>query len=47
MEIKRNLEQLRALDNNIAIKIGLSNSTPLGIDTKEDFLSIKKSMEYK
>jgi 3-deoxy-manno-octulosonate cytidylyltransferase (CMP-KDO synthetase) len=46
-EIKRKLEQMRALDNNIDIRVALSKSFPLGIDTVEDFLLIKKSMEYK
>ena len=46
-EIKRKLEQMRALDNNIEIRVALSKSFPLGIDTEEDFLLIKKSMEYK
>ena len=46
-EIKKNLEQLRALDNGMIIKVGLNDSSILGIDSEEDFLSIKKSMEYK
>ena len=46
-EIERNLEQMRALDNNIDINVALSKMYPLGVDTEEDFLSIKKSMEYK
>ena len=46
-EIERKLEQMRALDNNIEIRVALSKSLPLGIDTKENFLSVKKTMEYK
>jgi len=46
-EIENHLEQLRALDNNIAIMVALAKSSPLGVDTKEDFLAIKKIMEYK
>ena len=46
-ELKRNLEQMRAVENNIDIIVAFSKSAPLGVDTKEDFLSIKKSMEYK
>ena len=46
-EIKNKLEQLRALDNNIEIKVALSESTPIGVDTEEDFVAIKKIMEYK
>ena len=46
-EIENHLEQLRALDNNITIMVGLAESSPIGVDTKEDFLAIKKIMEYK
>ena len=46
-EIKNRLEQLRALDNNIAINVALAKSTPIGIDTEEDYLALKKIMEYK
>ena len=46
-EIDNRLEQLRALDNNIKIMVGLAKSAPIGVDTKEDFLAIKKIMEYK
>ena len=46
-EIENRLEQLRALDNNIEIKVALSSSSPIGVDTKEDYLALKKIMEYK
>ena len=46
-EIYNKLEQLRALDNNIDINVALAKSSPIGVDTKEDFLAIKKIMEYK
>ena len=46
-EIKNRLEQLRALENNININVALAKSSPIGVDTKEDFLAIKKIMEYK
>ena len=46
-EIKNSLEQLRALDNNIGIKVALAKSSPIGVDTEEEFLAIKKIMEYK
>ena len=46
-EIDNRLEQLRALDNNITIKVALASSSPIGVDTKEDFVAIKKIMEYK
>tara|TARA_Y100000590_G_scaffold165782_1_gene189819 strand:+ start:597 stop:1337 length:741 start_codon:yes stop_codon:yes gene_type:complete len=41
------LEQLRALNNNIIIDVILANSSPIGIDTNEDYMEIKKLMEYK
>ena len=44
---KNQLEQLRALDNNIDINVAQANSSPIGIDTKEDYLAIKKIIEYK
>ena len=46
-EIKNKLEQLRALDNNINIKVTLAKESPIGVDTEEDFVAIKKLMEYK
>ena len=46
-EIKNKLEQLRALDNHISINVALAKSSPIGVDTKEDFVAIKKIMEYK
>ena len=46
-EIENRLEQLRALDNNIDIKVALANSSPIGVDTEEDYLALKKIMEYK
>ena len=44
LEIERNLEQMRAMENNITIKVGLSESTPLGVDTKEDLNKIIQEM---
>ncbi|MDC1155545.1 3-deoxy-manno-octulosonate cytidylyltransferase [Candidatus Pelagibacter sp.] len=46
-EIENRLEQLRALDNGININVALAKSSPIGVDTQEDFLAIKKLMEYK
>ena len=46
-EIKNNLEQLRALDNNIKINVSLAKESPIGVDSEEDFVAIKKIMEYK
>ena len=44
LEIGRNLEQMRALENNMVIKVGLSDSTPLGVDTEEDLKKVSKEM---
>jgi len=46
-EIQNKLEQLRALDNNIKINVALAKYSPIGVDTMEDFVAIKKIMEYK
>src|SRR6056300_176783 len=46
-ELKNKLEQLRAMDNNIDINVALANRSPIGVDTMEDYLAIKKIMEYK
>jgi len=46
-EKKNRLEQLRALDNNIKINVALAKYSPIGVDTEEDYLAIKKIMEYK
>jgi len=46
-EKKNKLEQMRALDNKLNINVALAKSSPLGVDTEEDYLAIKKIMEYK
>ena len=46
-EKSQNLEQLRLIDNNIEIDVGLAKTKPIGVDTAEDYLEIKKIMEYK
>ena len=46
-EIQNRLEQFRALDNNIPINVALAKTSPIGVDTIEDFVAIKKIMEYK
>ena len=46
-EKKNRLEQLRALDNNLKINVALAKYSPIGVDTEEDYLAIKKIMEYK
>ena len=45
--MENRLEQLRALDNNIKVNVGLAKCSPIGIDTMEDYLALKKIMEYK
>ena len=46
-ELNNRLEQLRAIDNNIKIHVALASSSPIGVDTEEDYLALKKIMEYK
>tara|TARA_B100001540_G_scaffold303427_1_gene312053 strand:+ start:735 stop:1475 length:741 start_codon:yes stop_codon:yes gene_type:complete len=41
------LEQLRAIDNKININVALADNSPIGIDSEEDYLALKKIMEYK
>ena len=36
---------MRAMDNNMVIKVGLDDSMPLGIDTKEDLEKVMKEMK--
>ena len=44
LERERNLEQMRAMENNLIVKVGLSDSTPLGVDKKTDLDKISKEM---
>ena len=44
-ELDRNLEQLRALENNMKIHVGYTPSSPLSVDTEEDFNNIKELMK--
>ena len=44
-ELKRNLEQLRALENNMKIDVGYIAESPLSVDNEEDLKKIKKMME--
>ena len=46
-EKRYKLEQLRAMDNNIKINVSYANTRVIGIDTQEDFIKLKKIMEYK
>ena len=44
-ELDRNLEQLRALENNMKIHIGYTPSSPLSIDTEEDLKNVQELMK--
>ena len=44
LEIERKLEQMRAMENNMPIKVGFSDSNPLSVDTLEDLKKIEKQM---
>ena len=46
-EMSRNLEQMRALDNNMKIHVLYSNTNPLSVDTEADLEEVKKLMEKK
>ena len=45
LELKRKLEQLRALENSMSIYVGYIDSSPLSVDTKNDLTEIRKIME--
>lgn len=44
-EMAESLEQLRALQNGMKIKVGIVKNIPVGIDTIEDFNRFKKMVE--
>ena len=46
-EKKNRLEQLRALDNKMSIHVVLAKKNVVGVDTKEDYIELKKILEYK
>ena len=46
-EIKYRLEQLRDLENDIIIVVVYTKNKSFGIDTVQDYVEIKKIMEYK
>ena len=46
-EVKNRLEQLRAMENGIKINVGLAKFCPIGIDTMEDYIALKKILKYK
>tara|TARA_X000000368_G_C22672972_1_gene554766 strand:+ start:88 stop:198 length:111 start_codon:yes stop_codon:yes gene_type:complete len=35
---------MRAMENNLIIKVGLCGSLPLGVDTREDLEKVSKEM---
>lgn len=44
-EMAESLEQLRALQNGMKIKVAIVDNVPVGIDTMEDFEKFKKMVE--
>ncbi|MBQ7125978.1 3-deoxy-manno-octulosonate cytidylyltransferase [bacterium] len=44
-EMSESLEQLRALQNGMKIKVGIVENVPVGIDTIEDFEKFKQMVE--
>ena len=45
LEKQESLEQLRALENGMRIKVGITTLNPTGIDTYEDYEKFKKIIE--
>ena len=46
-EMAEKLEQLRALQNGMKIKVAIVDNVPVGIDTAEDFEKFRKMVEGK
>ena len=46
-ELRNKLEQMRAIDNGIKINVALAVKPSIGVDTIEDYVALKKIMEYK
>ena len=44
LEIERNLEQMRAMENKMLVKAGLTETSPLSVDTLEDLKQVEKEM---
>jgi len=44
LELERNLEQMRAMENQLTIKVGLSQSIPLSVDTEKDLQEVEREM---
>jgi len=47
LEVKRSLEQMRALENKMKVHVGYTFSNPLSIDTNADLKEVRKIMEKK
>ena len=45
LEIERRLEQMRAMENNMKIKVGLCNFMSLSVDTENDLKKVSKEMK--
>ena len=45
LEIERNLEQMRALEDKMEIHVGYTSSNPLSVDTESDLEEVKRVME--
>ncbi|MDA9092058.1 3-deoxy-manno-octulosonate cytidylyltransferase [Pelagibacteraceae bacterium] len=45
LEIKRKLEQMRALENQMKIDVGYIDSCPLSVDTEADLKEVRRIME--
>ena len=45
LEVERNLEQMRALEDKMKIDVGYIDSCPLSVDTEADLKAVKKIME--
>ena len=43
-EIERNLEQMRAMENNMVVKVGYCDTSPLSVDTEKDLEKIIQEM---
>ena len=44
LEIERSLEQMRAMENNLIVKVGLCDSLPLSVDTEKDLEKVIKEI---
>ena len=45
LDIKKKLEQLRALEDKMKIDVGYINTCPLSVDTEADLIAVRKIME--